>query len=84
MKRIMAVIMLFSIAGCSGEDSQAEKDLEEVNQENRSIENKVQNLKNENAQLEENIEAKQEELKAIQNPDAESQDKNKAETDDTD
>ncbi|MHC0553168.1 hypothetical protein [Salinicoccus sp. CNSTN-B1] len=84
MKRMMAILMVFSIAGCSGEDSQAEKDLEEVNQENRSIENKVQNLKNENDQLKENIDAKQEELNALQNSDAESQNKSKTEADDTD
>ncbi|TVT26708.1 hypothetical protein FO441_11915 [Salinicoccus cyprini] len=65
MKRLTAIALVVLLAGCGEDESQAAKDLETVNQENKSLENRIQNIKEENSQLEENIGAKEAELESL-------------------
>ncbi|MFC3420339.1 hypothetical protein ACFOLA_12680 [Salinicoccus hispanicus] len=65
MKRLTAIAIVVLLAGCGEDESQAAKDLETVNQENKSLENRIQNIKEENSQFQENIDAKETELESL-------------------
>ena len=68
MKRLAgaALVLTLVLAGCGGEESQAEKDLDKINNQIEDLENKIKNLKSENDQLEKNIQIKEEELEKLQ------------------
>lgn len=68
MKRLagVALVLTLVLAGCGGEESQAEKDLDKINNQIGDLENKIKNLKSENDQLEKNIQIKEEELQKLQ------------------
>lgn len=65
MKRLTAIAIVVLLAGCGEDESQAAKDLEAINHENRSLENRIQNVKEENNQFQENIDAKEAELESL-------------------
>src|SRR5699024_743727 len=67
MKRLAgaALVLTLVLAGCGGEESQAEKDLDKINNQIGDLENKIKNLKSENDQLEKNIQIKEEELQKL-------------------
>ncbi|WP_017547821.1 hypothetical protein [Salinicoccus carnicancri] len=68
MKRLAgaALVLTLVLAGCGGEENQAEKDLDKINNQIGDLENKIKNLKSENDQLEKNIQIKEEELQKLQ------------------
>lgn len=61
-----ALVLTLVLSGCGGEESQAEKDLDKINNQIGDLENKIKNLKSENDQLEKNIQIKEEELQKLQ------------------
>ena len=68
MKRLAgaALVLTLVLAGCGGEESQAEKNLDKINNQIEDLENKIKNLESENDQLEKNIQIKEEELEKLQ------------------
>lgn len=68
MKRFVGLVLvsILALAGCGGEESQAEKDLDKINGQITELENKIKNLKSENDQLQKNIQIKEEELQKLQ------------------
>ncbi|WP_020007001.1 hypothetical protein [Salinicoccus albus] len=69
MKRMAVMVLILAVSGCGNEESQAEKDLDAVTEENAELEDKIQNLQSENDQIEKNIQVKEKELEEMQNED---------------
>lgn len=81
MKRAaLAIVMTVFLAACSNEPTQAEKDLEKVNEDIGELQSEIQQVRSENEAVESDITNKERELEEVLSGDSDDSDEDEEES----